>query len=405
MIYISILTVVLGLAPQAEPADGATRPPQGFRGDGSGRYPLSTPPIEWGDAKNVLWTTKIGPNKYSSPIVVDGKIFLVADPAWLFCVNAADGKILWQKSNDFADLPDKVEGKRPPGDAGNTTPTPVSDGRFVYSVFGTGIVACYDLKGERQWIRHFNLKPATEYGRASSPILAGGKLLVTLSSLIALDPKSGKEVWKNSKVPESYGTPVVATIEGVEVAVMPSGQIVRLQDGAILAADLGGLKFASPIVQDGTVYLVQAGSSAQRFSAAGPDRWEAKQVWDQELEVTFYASALCDKGLIYAVSNEGNFYILDSRDGKILATRELNLLTRRDRPELDTANLYPSLTLAGNRLFIFNDLGDALVLEPGREYKELKCNHLAGGHGGNPAFDGKRIYLRSGQNLCCIGEK
>jgi outer membrane protein assembly factor BamB len=388
----------------AAPADPPSLP-QGFRGDGSGRYPQAAPPLEWGDAKNILWSTKIGPNKYSSPIVVGGRIFLVADPAWLFCVDAADGKILWKKSNDFADLPDKVEGKRPPGDAGNTTPTPVSDGRFVYVVFGTGIVACYDVNGERHWIRHFNLKPAQEYGRASSPILAGGKLLITLSCLLALDPKTGGEVWKNKGVPESYGTPVVASIGGVDVAVMPSGQIVRLKDGTILAADLGGLKFASPIVQDGTVFLMQAGSSAQRFTPAAPDRWDAKQVWDQELEATFYASALCDEGLIYAVSNEGNFYILDSKDGKILATRELDMLTRRDRPELPAANMYPSLALAGNRLYVFNDLGDALVLEPGREFRELKRNHLGEGHGGVPAFDGERLYLRSGQNLYCIGLK
>jgi len=399
MIAELVLAAGLALLTQAEP-------PQGFRGDGSGRYPRATPPVEWGDAKNVLWTTKIGPNKYSSPIVVDGKIFLVAEPAWLFCVNADDGKILWQKSNDYADLPEKPEGKRGSGDAGNTTPTPVSDGLFVYAVFGTGIVACYDLKGERQWIHWFSQKPATEYGRASSPVLGGGKLLVTLSSLLALDPRTGKEVWRNKDVPECYGTPVVTAIRGVEVAVMPSGQIVRLHDGAILAADLGGLKFASPVVQDGTVYLMQAGSSAKRLSAAAPDKWEAGQVWEQELEATFYASALYHQGLIYVVSNQGNFYVIDSKDGKILVTRELEMLTNPDRPDLKSApNLYPSLALAGNRLYLLNDLGDALVLEPGREFKEVRRNHLGDGHGGSPVFDGKRLYLRGSQNLYCVGEK
>jgi outer membrane protein assembly factor BamB len=186
---------------------------------------------------------------------------------------------------------------------------------------------------------------------------------------------------------------------------MPSGQIVRLQDGRILAADLGGLKFASPIVQDGTVFLMQAGSSAQQFSASGPDKWEAKQVWDQELEGIFYASALCDKGLIYAVSNENKFYILDAKDGKILASQDLDVPDANGRPANAAPNLYPSVVLAGNRLFVLNDLGDALVLEPGRQYKELKRNHLAEGHGGTPAFDGKHIYLRSAQNLVCIGEK
>jgi outer membrane protein assembly factor BamB len=389
----------------AQSAPASPKQPVGWRNDGSGRYPLATPPLEWSDTKNILWTTKIGPNKYSSPVVVEGRIFVVADPAWLCCVNAADGSILWKKSNGFDDLPDKVEGKRPPGDAGNTTPTPASDGQFVYAVFGSGIVASYDLKGERQWIQHFNLKCATEYGRAASPLLAGGKLIVTLSYLLALDPMTGKEVWKNKDVPELYGTPIAATIGGVEVLVMPSGQIVRLQDGKILAADLGGLKFASPIVQDGTVYLIQAGSSAQRFSAPAPDKWEAKQLWDQELEGIFYASALFDKGLIYAVANENKFNILDAKDGKILASRDLEIPDASGRPADMPANMYSSLALAGNYLFMLNDRGDTLVLDPGRQYKELKRNHLSDAHGGTPAFDGKRIYIRGSQNLYCIGEK
>lgn len=396
---IAVLLVLIGAAPS-----GASRV-VGWRNDGSGRFPLATPPIEWSETKNVLWTTKIGPNKYSSPIVVDGKVFLVADPAWLFCVNAADGAVLWQKSNDFADLPEKVEGKRPPGDAGNTTPTPVSDGRFVYAVFGTGIVACYDLKGERQWIRHFDLKPATEYGRAASPALVGGKLLVTLSHLIALDARTGEEAWRNKAVPECYGTPIVATVAGLEVAAMPSGQIVRVQDGTILASDLGGLKFGSPIVEDGTVYLMQTGSSAQRFAASTADKWEAKQTWDQELEGTYYASPLLDKGLIYAVANESKFTIVDAKDGKIVDAQEFE---SRDAsgalPDLPP-HMYPSPVLAGKYLFLFNDAGEALVLEPGRAYKELKRNHLGKGHGGTPFFDGHRIYIRSVQNLYCVGEK
>ena len=378
----------------------------GWRNDGSGCYPLATPPLEWSDAKNIRWKTKIGPNKFSSPIVVGRRIFLVADPVWLFCVDANDGKILWQRSNDFADLPVKVAERHSLKEAGNTAPTPVSDGQFVYAAFGSGIVACYNLKGDRQWIHHFNLKPATEYGRATSPMLVGGKLLVTLSHLIALDTKTGRQIWQNKDVPEMYGTPVAANIGGVDVAVMPSGQIVRVADGTILAADLGGLRFASPIVHDGTVYLIQTGSSAQRFTAATPDKWAAKQLWDQELEGTFYASAVCDKGLIYAVANEYKFTILDASDGKILAARDFDFPISTGRPaNAEAANMYPSITLAGNHLFVFNDQGDALVLEPGKQYRELKRNHLGEGHGGVPTFDGKHIYLRSGQNLYCIGEK
>jgi len=381
------------------------RAPVGWRNDGTGHYPGTAPPLEWGPDRNIVWTAKIGPNKYSAPILVDGKIFLVADPALLLCVNAADGAVLWQRSNGYADLPVPAEpGTWKLGDAGNTTPTPASDGAHVYAVFGSGIVCCYDLKGERQWIQPFRLKPVAEYGRAASPVLAGGKLLVMLSCLIALDPKTGQELWRNKEVPELYGTPVATTVDGVEVVVTPSGHVVRVADGRILAAGLGGLNFASPIVHDGVVYLMQAGSSAQRLSAASADRWEAKMLWEQELEGTFYASALWDKGLIYAVSQLNILFIVDAQDGKLLVSKELAPAEVAGAPPAAAPNLYPSLALAGDHLYVLNDLGEALVLEPGRVYKELKRCRLGEGHGAAPIFDGKRLYLRSGQNLVCIAE-
>lgn len=400
-------SAALDSARQSVSTSVAAAPTQtiGWRNDGSGRYPLATPPLEWSETKNILWKTKIGPNKYSSPILVDGRIFLLADPAWLCCVNAADGKLLWQRSNGFSDLPEKVTAGHRLADAGNTAGTPVSDGQFVYVVFGTGIVACYDLAGVRQWIRYFPLKPATEYGRATSPVLADGKLLVTLSYLLAIDPKTGREVWSNKNVPESYGTPVVAKLLGAEVLVMPSGQIVRVTDGVILAGDLGGLKFASPIVQDDRVYLVQTGTSAYQFSAATAGKWAGKPVWEQELEGTFYASAVWYRGLIYAVANEYKFSILDARDGKLLTTKELVFPNLTGRPDAEAANMYTSLVVAGNYLYVFNDQGDVLVLKPGREYQELRRNHLGDGHGGAPVFAGRHLYLRSGEFLYGIGEK
>src|SRR5262245_55468647 len=120
-----LIAALAGRAP-ALPGTGL-RKSQGFRDDGSGRYPEVRPPLEWSATEHVLWSTKIGPNKYSSPVVVDGRIFLVAEPAQLVCVDAVDGRILWQRSNGFADLGGDVQGKPPRGDAGNTTPTPVSD--------------------------------------------------------------------------------------------------------------------------------------------------------------------------------------------------------------------------------------------------------------------------------------
>jgi outer membrane protein assembly factor BamB len=104
----------------------------------------------------------------------------------------------------------KTKEKPTRGDAGNTTPAPVSDGQFVYAAFGSSIVACYDLNGTRQWIQNYNVNSGTEYGRAASPVLAGGKLLLSMGALSAVDPKTGKELWKKEDVSECPGTPVAA---------------------------------------------------------------------------------------------------------------------------------------------------------------------------------------------------
>ncbi len=109
-----------------------------------------------------------------------------------------------------------------------------------------------------------------------------------------------------------------------------------------------------------------------------PEKWAAKQLWDQELEGTFYASAVCDKGLIYAVANEYKFTILDARDGKILAARDFDFPISTGRPaNAEAANMYPSITLAENHLFVFNDQDDALVLEPANNTASLSATNWA----------------------------
>ena len=88
--------------------------PVGWRGDGSGAWPGATPVKEWDAAtgKNVAWKTPMPGPSFSQPIVVGDKVFTLADPNWLICVSAADGKILWQKPVDHtATMPPEAAAK------------------------------------------------------------------------------------------------------------------------------------------------------------------------------------------------------------------------------------------------------------------------------------------------------
>ena len=375
----------------------------GFRGDGLGRYPDATPPVEWdGETKkNILWSVKVGANPFSSPAVAAGKVFVVTKPSQLICVDAETGKLLWEKSNTFADLPKPAEEQPARGAAGNVAATPASDGQFVYALFGCGLVACYDMHGQRRWIESFAQPPLSEYGRSGSPVLASGKLLVCFGHLIALDPATGKVLWQNEKVPETHGTPLVAKVGSLDVVLTTSGHVVRLADGALLGETIE-MKYTSPIVHGSVVYLISNKSAAFEMAAQPENKLQLKKLWENDFEGLFYGSAVCNDGLIFAANNEGQFHILDAKDGKALAIKELEIPTRGSPPGRPQANVYPSLALAGKYLYLSNDAGDTLVLEPGREYKELKHNDLGEGSGGTPVFVGKRMYVRGGANLYCI---
>ena len=76
--------------------------------------------------------------------------------------------------------------------AGYSAPTPVTDGKEVFVAFGNGLVACYDLEGNRKWLKLIEHSKLS-FAHSGSPILAGDKLVIQFEDLVALDPKTGNE--------------------------------------------------------------------------------------------------------------------------------------------------------------------------------------------------------------------
>jgi outer membrane protein assembly factor BamB/Ca2+-binding EF-hand superfamily protein len=72
--------------------------PVGWRNDGRGQYPATSPPTRWASDKNVLWKVALPGSSYGAPIIQGDRLWVVSDPAELVCVHPSDGKVLWQKS-------------------------------------------------------------------------------------------------------------------------------------------------------------------------------------------------------------------------------------------------------------------------------------------------------------------
>ncbi|MCP4816235.1 MAG: PQQ-binding-like beta-propeller repeat protein, partial [Planctomycetaceae bacterium] len=134
-----------------------------------------SPPLSWSADKNVRWKTALPGSGISSPIIWKDRIFVTAaerehpDQLHLICLSRKDGSILWQR-RFWGTAPTRFHATK----SSMASPTPVTDGQFVYAYYGTGDVFCLDLEGRLQWHRSL----AAEYGRfenrfsaTSSPLL------------------------------------------------------------------------------------------------------------------------------------------------------------------------------------------------------------------------------------------
>ncbi len=435
--------------------------PVGFRSDGRGCYPEATPVTEWGQDKNVVWKTKLPNWSNACPVVWGDKIFICAEPTTLICVNAADGKIIWQKTNDYVDLVDAAEAakiredekksqeirkelssanrefgqakrklRKQPDDAdakqqtekatkkvaelekklepfkkhaqprthkanGYTSATPVTDGKHVWVVFGTGVVACYDMDGKRIWGRIIE-KPTHQWGSCISPRLAGNVLLAQYVHLFGLDAATGKELWK-AKTQSRWGTPVIAKIDGVDYAIVNQGSMLRVSDGKVMPAKFSGPGYGSLVLVDGVLYTIYKGKA---FARKLPEKGDGKpeELWTAKLTESskerHYASPVIHDGLMYALSAKAKLHVLDIKTGEIVFEEKLGFRG---------GCCYPSPTLAGKNIVLSHDSGKSIVIEPGRTFKQVAGNELEPFRS-CPVFIGGKMYIRALEHLWCIGK-
>ncbi|MFH1730358.1 MAG: PQQ-binding-like beta-propeller repeat protein [Planctomycetota bacterium] len=276
---------------------------------------------------------------------------------------------------------------------GYSSSTPVSDDTHVYALFGNGVAACYDLAGNRRWITLVE-RPKHGWGHSASPVLAGGKLIVHILGLTALDATTGKVAWR-TKAAVRWGTAVVTRVGDVDVLVTPAGDIVRITDGKALARNVSGLTYCAPIVHDGIAYFVEHGGKAVQLSPGPENGVTVKPLWTtRPRNDRYYASPVLHDGLIYAITQNAHFSVIDAKTGAIVHQRPL---------KFGGGQAYSSVTLAGPHLFLSRQDGTTVVMTLGREPKQVAMNKLELFRC-CPVFDGKRMYIRAAANLYCIGE-
>jgi len=74
----------------------------GLRGNGSGVFSGAQPVAEWneGTGANILWKTPLPSWSASSPLVIQGRVIVQAEPNLLLAFSPEDGKPLWSRAVD-----------------------------------------------------------------------------------------------------------------------------------------------------------------------------------------------------------------------------------------------------------------------------------------------------------------
>jgi outer membrane protein assembly factor BamB len=225
--FVVVASLLSGMLASCRPAlaDAPVyfRHERGLAADDNQSYPDALDPAK------ALWRTPL-PQGQSTPTLAGDRIFLTGhegNELLTVCVDRASGKELWRQGIKV----DKLEKFHQEGSPAVAT-VACQDGR-VFAFFGSYGLVCYDLEGKQLWSR--KMGPfRDEFGSASSPVLAGGKVILCEdhdldSFIIAVRQDNGETVWQTPRegFTRSYATPVVWNAGGRrELIVAGSLQLV-----------------------------------------------------------------------------------------------------------------------------------------------------------------------------------
>jgi outer membrane protein assembly factor BamB len=386
-----------------------------FRGPhGNGVADEKTMPLKWSATENIAWKVALPGPGASSPIIWGDRVFVTAFTGekaseivrHVLCFDRATGKKLWQKEYP-APLPENDFAKQV-RQHGLATSTPTTDGKLLYVYFGRGGLHALDFDGKPQWKAdlgdRFNV-----FGSGASPLLLGDRVIVNAAAenqmLVAFDKTSGKKQWDSLIDGMCWSTPIVAEpAKGKKEIVLNVGAGLYGFDGQsgkqLWSADiLAAYNGSTPVVQDGVVYVMNQGQGEREFVAvrAGGtgDVTKTHVAWTQNKAGASYTSPIIAGDRLFCFT--GQAYSLRVKDGKVMGKASIEGIQ----------SLYGSPILVGDKLLLFTRYNGAFVLSADDKLEVLAHNKLGDDSAFNasPAVVGGQIFIRSDQNLYCIGKK
>ncbi len=322
----------------------------------------------------------------------------------IFCLNRADGKVIWSAS-----LGPMVKESR--GNGPRSTPT--LDGDRVYVLTENGDLACLRARdGSRIWSKNI-LK---DYGGSNpgwliseSPLVDGNRLIVSPggsgAGIVALDKMTGAEIWHARELSDQagYSSCIAADIGGVRTYMNFTSRAavgVRASDGKLMFRHTNvanrTANCTTPVFADNKVFFSSAygtGAALLNLSAQNGEVRAQEAYFTKEM-MNHHGGMVLVNGYLYGFSN-AILTCLDFNTGKVMW---------RDRSVGKG-----SLTYADGMLFLLgeNQMAGLAVANPEAyvERGRFAIKDLGRESWAHPVVVGGKLYIRNQNELTCYDVK
>jgi outer membrane protein assembly factor BamB len=317
------------------------------------------------------------------------------------CFSSKDGAKIWSTP-----IPESIPETSVLGKNGYASSTPVTDGERVIVFLGSSGLVCLDFAGKIQW-QYNNLNIKTTHGTGSSPVIHGDLVLFfhdqnqSDSICIALDKKTGKEIWKQKRDKGmTWCTPVVIKVGDHDEVIFAGSGTVRGYDPATgneLWKLQGPTSEVVPTIVVGTELAYSASGRngptiAFRLGEKG-DITASSTVWKSVRNGPHVPSPILVKDKLFTFNDMGISTCLDATTGKLLWTERL--------PDQFTA----SPIEAGGFIYVSGESGKTYVLKVSDKFELVATNDLGSPILASPAIVDGNLLLRTRDALYCIGMK
>jgi len=393
-------------------------------------------PTNWSATENVAWKTPLPGPSGATPVIWGDHIFVPSPDAAknlnLICINRKDGAVRWQKQVGAGD---RKEGAR----SNMASPSPVTDGKVVVGLYGTGDIAAFDFEGKELWKRSLG----QEFGKfaimwlyGSSPTIYEGRLYVQVlqtspvpkgythaqdgnetreSYILCMDPQTGKDIWKQRRESEarqeskeSYATPI--PFEG------PNGKEILILGGDCMTGHeagtgreiwrAGGLNpkndpwwriVPSPVTGGGMILAsAPKRDPVYAFKAGGKGDITASHLaWKLTENPTDWATPL-----FY----QDKFFVLDG-DRHVLTTLKPETGEALGTVKIEVREpIWSSPTGADGKLYMISEAGTAIVTDAadGKVLSTIKMGEAP--VRSSIVASQKQLFIRTAENLYAIGK-